>query len=76
MSPTMADGKICYVEIPAAEIERSAAFYEIVFGWRVRRRDDGRTAFDDTTEEVSGALVTGRRWRSSSRCSVSSCWAS
>ena len=61
MSPTMADGKICYVEIPAAEIERSAAFYELVFGWRIRRRDDGRTAFDDTTEEVSGAWVTGRR---------------
>ncbi len=60
MSPTMADGKICYVEIPAVEIERSAAFYEIVFGWRIRRRDDGRTAFDDTTEEVSGAWVTGR----------------
>ena len=60
MSPTMADGKICYVEIPAAEIERSAAFYETVFGWRIRRRDYGRTAFDDTTGEVSGAWVTGR----------------
>ena len=28
-----AHGKICYVQIPATDIERSAAFYEQVFGW-------------------------------------------
>jgi predicted enzyme related to lactoylglutathione lyase len=60
MSPTSANGKLCYLEIPAVDVERSAAFYEEVFGWRVRRRGDGRTAFDDTTGEVSGAWVTGR----------------
>src|SRR6266545_3072570 len=27
MSPTYGNGKICYVEIPATDIERSAAFY-------------------------------------------------
>ena len=60
MPPTLADGKITYVEIPAADVERSAAFYRDVFGWRVRARGDGATAFDDPTEEVSGAWVTGR----------------
>lgn len=60
MAPTLANGKICYVEIPAVEIQRSAAFYAEVFGWRIRRRADGRTAFDDTTGEVSGAWIAGR----------------
>jgi predicted enzyme related to lactoylglutathione lyase len=60
MPPTLANGKICYVEIPATDIVRSAVFYETVFGWRLRERGDGATAFDDTTGEVSGTWVTGR----------------
>ncbi len=58
--PTRANGKICYLELPAADVQRSAAFYEAVFGWGIRRRGDGSTAFDDTTGEVSGSWVTGR----------------
>jgi predicted enzyme related to lactoylglutathione lyase len=60
MPPTSTNGKICYIEIPATEVERSARFYENVFGWRIRKRDYGATAFDDTTGEVSGAWVVGR----------------
>ena len=60
MPPTMANGKVCYVEIPATDLKRSAAFYEEVFGWRLRHRGDGKTAFDDTTGEVSGTWVLGR----------------
>jgi predicted enzyme related to lactoylglutathione lyase len=60
MSPTQANGKVCYIEIPAADIRRSAEFYEQVFGWKLRTRGDGATAFDDTTGEVSGAWVLGR----------------
>jgi uncharacterized protein len=60
MPPTRANGKICYVEIPATDVEASAAFYEAVFGWRLRKRGDGTTAFDDTIGEVSGTWVTGR----------------
>ena len=60
MPPTSADGKICYLEIPADDIERSAAFYAEVFGWQLRKRGDGHTAFDDTTGEVSGTWVLGR----------------
>jgi len=60
MPPTRANGKICYVEIPATDVEASAAFYEAVFSWRLRTRGDGATAFDDTIGEVSGTWVTGR----------------
>ncbi|MEA2672282.1 MAG: uncharacterized protein QOG45_2502 [Chloroflexota bacterium] len=60
MPPSLANGKICYVEIPAVDVPRSVAFYEAVFGWRTRRRGDGRIAFDDSVGEVSGAWVTGR----------------
>lgn len=41
------NGKICYLEIPALDIGASAAFYKEVFGWRIRQRGDGATAFDD-----------------------------
>jgi predicted enzyme related to lactoylglutathione lyase len=60
MAPTPANGKICYLEVPAADIAQSAAFYKQVFGWNIRRRGDGATSFDDTTGEVSGAFVLGR----------------
>jgi len=60
MSPTLANGKICYLEIPATDVARSADFYSSVFGWQMRKRGDGATAFDDTTGEVSGAFVRGR----------------
>ena len=60
MRPTIGNGKICYVEMPATDIERSAAFYRAVFGWTIRTRGDGSTAFDDGVGEVSGAWVTGR----------------
>jgi len=58
--PTNTHGKICYLQIPATDIERSAGFYERVFGWSIRHRDDGATAFDDALGEVSGQWVTGR----------------
>ena len=60
MPPTVANGKVCYIEIPAVEVQRSAEFYAKVFGWRLRQRGDGHTAFDDTTGEVSGTWVVGR----------------
>jgi predicted enzyme related to lactoylglutathione lyase len=60
MPPTLAHGKVCYVEIPAIDVRRSADFYANVFGWRIRQRGDGHSAFDDTTGEVSGTWVLGR----------------
>jgi predicted enzyme related to lactoylglutathione lyase len=60
MAPTLANGKICYVEIPAIDVARSAHFYREVFGWVIRRRGNGSTAFDDAVGEVSGTWVMGR----------------
>ena len=60
MPPTLANGKVCYIEIPAVDIRRSADFYAAVFGWRLRERGDGHTAFDDTVGQVSGTWVRGR----------------
>jgi predicted enzyme related to lactoylglutathione lyase len=56
----MPDGKICYLEIPAADVEASASFYSSVFAWTVRVRGDGAKAFDDTSGAVSGSWVVGR----------------
>ena len=58
--PTNTNGKICYLQIPTADIPASVAFYQAVFAWKVRRRGDGATAFDDSVGGVSGTWVTGR----------------
>jgi len=60
VAPTFANGKICYIEMPALDIQRSAEFYAGVFGWNIRKRDDGSVAFDDGVGEVSGSWVLGR----------------
>jgi predicted enzyme related to lactoylglutathione lyase len=60
MSSSSLNGKICYLEMPATDPAQSAAFYSRVFGWNIRKRGDGATAFDDTTGQVSGAWVVGR----------------
>ncbi|RFM25667.1 VOC family protein [Deminuibacter soli] len=61
MEPQMANGKICYLEIYAADVPRAAAFYETVFGWSIRKRDGGITSFDDTTGQVSGMWTADRK---------------
>jgi len=59
--PTFGNGKVCYVEIPALDINASATFYRNIFGWNIRRRGDGNIAFDDGVGEVSGTWILGRR---------------
>lgn len=58
--PTIGNGKICYLEIPASDIAASSQFYQKVFGWKIRTRGDGSVAFDDGVGEVSGAWVLNR----------------
>lgn len=60
MPPTFANGKICYIQIPATDIARSSGFYHNVFGWNIRKRADGVVAFDDGVGEVSGTWMLGR----------------
>ncbi|MEP6569911.1 MAG: VOC family protein [Acidobacteriota bacterium] len=59
--PTTGNGKICYIEIPAIDINVSSSFYKEVFGWHIRVRDDGSVTFDDGVGEVSGTWVTKRK---------------
>ena len=61
MPPTTGNGKVCYVEMPAVDVTTSANFYQNVFGWNIRKRGDGATAFDDGVGEVSGSWVLGRQ---------------
>jgi predicted enzyme related to lactoylglutathione lyase len=61
MAPTYGRGKICYLEIPAADVGRCSEFYREVFGWALRPRGDGRIAFDDGVGEVSGTWTTARK---------------
>jgi 2,7-dihydroxy-5-methyl-1-naphthoate 7-O-methyltransferase len=58
--PNWRTGKICYIEIPAMDVARSAEFYRQAFGWKMRHRGDGSTSFDDAVGEVSGTFVLGR----------------
>jgi predicted enzyme related to lactoylglutathione lyase len=60
MSPTFGHGKICYLEIPAIDVQQSADFYHSVVAWKIRRRGDGAVAFDDGVGGVSGTWVTER----------------
>src|SRR5258708_19787807 len=53
MSPKSIHGKVCYLEIPAVDVDRSAAFYSRIFGWQTRRRGDGALAFDDAVGGVT-----------------------
>jgi uncharacterized protein len=61
MTPTSNHGKICYLQIPATDAGTSARFYSEIFGWGLRRHDDGTLAFDDTVGGVSGMWVTNRK---------------
>ena len=58
---TSGNGKICYIEMPATDTNLSASFYKTVFGWNIRNRGDGATAFDDTTGNVSGTWLLNRK---------------
>ena len=59
--PTLGNGKICYVELPAIDPDSSASFYKEVFGWNIRKRGDGAISFDDAVGQVSGAWIIGRK---------------
>lgn len=59
--PTYGHGKICYLMIPAVDIDMSASFYKEVFGWRIRDDNAGNISFDDGVGQVSGTWVTDRK---------------
>jgi len=50
--------RLCYLQIPAVDIAKSADFYEKVFGWNIRDRGTPGASFDDATGNVSGSWFT------------------
>ncbi len=57
-APTFPEGRISYLQLPAADAEEAATFYAAVFGWRIERRG-GLVRFDDPHGTVSGHWVPG-----------------
>ncbi len=49
-----------YIEIPAADVQQSAAFYGKVFGWKIHDAKAHRPGFSDATGNIGGAFVSGR----------------
>ncbi len=58
-------GNICYIEIPAPDLEKASSFYTNVFGWKIQDSDLGKAAYAmfqagdmmgglDSRKEVSG----------------------
>jgi predicted enzyme related to lactoylglutathione lyase len=52
-------GGLSYLEIPAVDARRSAAFYEKVVGWILRDHDTDDPRFSDATGHLIGRWVTG-----------------
>ena len=54
------NGRLSYIQIPAIDVQESAAFYRAVFAWEVRAGSDAHLSFTDATGDMIGAWVTGR----------------
>jgi predicted enzyme related to lactoylglutathione lyase len=52
-------GGISYMRIPAEDPRRTAAFYEAVFGWKLRSESD-EPSFEDGTGHVIGHFMSDR----------------
>jgi len=53
-------GALSYLEIPAIDARRSAAFYEKVLGWHLHGEDADQPKFSDQAGNLIGRWVTGR----------------
>jgi predicted enzyme related to lactoylglutathione lyase len=58
-NPLARHGHVSYMEIPAVEPRRSAAFYEAVFSWHTRDNDTGGISFDDPAGNLIGRWDVG-----------------
>jgi predicted enzyme related to lactoylglutathione lyase len=54
-APSLARGQVCYLQLPAADRNRAAAFYQAVFGW-----DTGTHHPDFSSPGLIGQWVEGR----------------
>jgi uncharacterized protein len=61
MSPHLfGHGRLSYLQIPAADVHASAAFYSAVFAWQIRGGSENHLSFTDATGDMIGAWVTGQ----------------
>jgi uncharacterized protein len=54
------NGRLSYIQIPAADVHESGFFYKEVFGFEVRGDGTEHLSFTDATGDMIGAWVTGR----------------
>ena len=59
-NPLARHGHVSYLEIPAENPKRAAAFCQAVFGWQIRGADTDRPSFEESTGQLIGRGVTGR----------------
>jgi uncharacterized protein len=55
MSRQLVHGQVCYLQLPAADRARAAAFYQAVFGWEIEEHHP-----DFTAPGLIGQWVTDR----------------
>jgi len=46
--------RLRHIAVVVKDLDKAADFYAKVFGWSIRQRGDGATAFDDGVGQVSG----------------------
>ena len=59
-------GRLAYIQIPALDVNESAAFYKDMFGWKIRggpstelrAGSPAHLSFTDATGDIIGAFVT------------------
>ncbi|WP_266159421.1 VOC family protein [Dyella silvatica] len=53
-------GRLAYLQIPALDVNVSAAFYQANFHWQIRGQGTEHLGFSDASGDTIGAWVTGR----------------
>jgi predicted enzyme related to lactoylglutathione lyase len=51
-------GRLAYLQIPATNVQDSAAFYMTNFGWQIRGEGKAHLSFADATGDMIGSWVT------------------
>jgi predicted enzyme related to lactoylglutathione lyase len=61
VDPSLArNGGLSYLEIPALDVRRSAAFYANVLGWKVVDTESNAPRFSDPSGHLIGRWISGR----------------
>ena len=51
-------GRLAYIQIPALDVNASAAFYKDMFGWQIRGGSPAHLSFTDAGGDIIGAFIT------------------